>query len=371
MKTPKVDIEELPPEAKKVLEIFPEFQIEKFNASGANGFVLLGRHEVLKQEAAIKIYFHAKDEVQHEPALLAAINHGNVLKVLDARRLGDECSFFMTPVANYGDLRKYLSDYNLSLHLAHSLLCQLLSGLSALHSVPNQLVHRDIKPENLLVHDDKLLIADFGSVRQLSAATSKTSASNHSILFRPPEAFGQNAYFDCSSDTYQAGLIGYMLLGGKLDNDLLSYLNKKEKLKLKEVKGDWFEECKFVDSCIERRICAGNLLEWDSVPCFVPKKLVTVLRRATTKEGSKYSKVSELMAELQKVRVTLPEWIVSSDGWELRNWKGRDYLITVHEETPSVLKRKHGNTKFITDKKFTGTDSDELFEQLAAELGLP
>ena len=29
------------------------------------------------------------------------------------------------------------------------------------------------------------------------------------------------------------------------------------------------------------------------------------------------------------------------------------------------------NTKFITDKKFNGTDADELFEQLSAELGLP
>lgn len=371
MKILKLDLEELTPEAKNVLEIFPEFQIEKFNDSGANGFVLLGHHQVLKQDVAIKIYFHAKDEVHHEPALLAAINHDNVLKVHDARRLGDECSFFMTPVANYGDLRKYLSDYNLSLSLAHSLLCQLLSGLAALHSDPNKLVHRDIKPENLLVHNDKLLIADFGSVRQLSAATGKASASNHSILFRPPEAFGPGAYFDCSSDTYQAGLIGYMLFGGRLAHDLLSYLNSKEKLKLKEFKGNWFEECKFVDGCIERRICTGNLLDWKSIPCFVPKKLVTVLRRATTKEGSKYSKVSELMAELQKVRVTLPEWIVSSEGWELRNWKGRDYLITAHEETPSVLKRKHGNTKFITDKKFDGTDADELFEQLSAELGLP
>lgn len=371
MKNSKINLAELTPEAKKVLEIFPEFQVEKFNDSGANGFVLLGQHQVLKQDVAIKIYFHAKDEVQHEPALLAAINHDNVLKVLDARRLGDECSFFMTPVANYGDLRNYLSNYNLSLSLAHSLLCQLLSGLAALHSEPNKLVHRDIKPENLLVHNDKLLIADFGSVRQLSAATGKASASKHSILFRPPEAFGPNAYFDCSSDTYQAGLIGYMLLGGRLDHQLLSYLNSKEKQKLKEFKGDWFKECEFIDGCIERRICTGNILAWKSVPCFVPKKFVSALRRTTTKEGSKYSKVSELMAELQRIRVNLPEWMVSSEGWELNNWKGRDYLITAHEKNPIVLKRKHGNTKFITDKKFNGADADELFEQLSAELELP
>jgi serine/threonine protein kinase len=371
MRTMKVNTAELPAEAKKVLEMFPEFQVEDFNESGANGYVLLGRHEVLKQEVAIKIYFHEKDEVQHEPALLAAIKHDNVLKVLNARRLGDQCAFFMTPVANYGDLRKYLSDYNLSLSLSYILLCQLLSGLAALHAEPNKLVHRDIKPENLLVHDDKLFIADFGSVRQVSAASSKASASKHSILFRPPEAFGDNAYFNYSSDTYQAGLIGYLLLGGQLNNDLQTHLTPKERQLLDGIKGDWFEECKFVDSCIERRICTGKLLDWDSVPCFVPRRFVTALRRATTKEGSKYSNVSEFMFELQKVRATLPDWIVTSEGWKLTNWKGRDYLITVNEDLPSVMKRKHGNTKFITDKKYTGRNPNAIFEQLTSEIGLP
>ena len=184
MRVNESDVAALPAEARRVAELFPEFRIEEFNDSGANGYVLLGRHEVLSQEVAIKIYFHGNEEVQHEPALLAAINHDNVLKVLDARRLGDDCSFFMTPVANYGDLRKYITDYSLSLGLVHSLLCQLLSGLAALHAEPNRLVHRDIKPENLLVHDDKLLIADFGSVRQVSAANRRAPASQHSILFR-------------------------------------------------------------------------------------------------------------------------------------------------------------------------------------------
>jgi serine/threonine protein kinase len=276
----------------------------------------------------------------------------------------------MTPVANYGDLRKYINDYNLSLGLAHSLLSQLLSGLAALHAEPNRLVHRDIKPENLLVHDDKLLIADFGSVRRVSAASGKASASKHSILFRPPESFGSSPYYDYSSDTYQAGIIGYILLGGRLDNDLLSYLTPKETRQLAGL-DDSVEESKFVDSCIERRICTGTLLDWATVPCFVPKRFVTALRRSTTKTGSKYSNTSEFLAELQRVRAVLPEWMITEDGWELSNWKGRDYLVTVDDQTVRVMKRKHGNTKFVTDHRFIGDDPVEIFEQMAVDIGLP
>jgi len=290
-----LDKASLPYEAQKVIEMFPEFLIERFNESGANGYVLLGYHAVLKQNVAIKIYFHDNQEVQHEPALLAAINHDNVLKVLNARRLGNECYFFMTPVANYGDLRNYLTDYNLSLSLVHSLLCQLLSGLAALHAEPNRLVHRDIKPENLLVHDDKLLIADFGSVRQVSVTNGKASVSKHSILFRPPESFGGAPYFNYSSDTYQAGLIGYILLGGQLDNNLLMYLTPREKRQLAKLEVGSFDYSKFVDACIERRICTGKLLDWESVPCFVPKRFITTLKRATTKKGSTYSNASVVL----------------------------------------------------------------------------
>ena len=232
-------------------------------------------------------------------------------------------------------------------------------------------MHRDVKPENLLVHDDKLLIADFGSVRQVSETSGKAPASKHSILFRPREAFGEEPFFDFSSDTYQAGLIGYLLLGGRLDNDLESYLTSTEQRRLKQLRGNWAEECLFVDACVEHRICTGKLLNWDTVPSFVPKRFVTTLRRATTKNGSIYSSASEFLAELQKVRATLPDWMATSEGWQLTDSNGRDYLLTVHDEPIRMLKRKHGNAKWITDNRFVGSNPEEVLAELAQEIGLP
>ena len=53
-----IDIESLPDEAQKALQQFSEFQLAEFNDSGANGYVMIGRHDVLRKDVAIKIYFH-------------------------------------------------------------------------------------------------------------------------------------------------------------------------------------------------------------------------------------------------------------------------------------------------------------------------
>jgi serine/threonine protein kinase len=367
-----INLDDLPQEAKDLLNQFPEFQPASFNDSGANGFVLMGRHNVLHKEVALKIYYHEENEVDQEPSLSAAINHDNVLKVYDARRLSKGCSFYMMPVANYGDLTTYLSQYSLSAQLAHQLLCQLLSGLSALHSHPNNLVHRDLKPENLLVHDDRLVIADFGSVRRVSNKTGRAPASRHSILYRPPEAFGPNAYFDYSSDTYQAGIIGYRLFGGTLSNNLTEYLKASELKDLKNIQqGDYFEASKYVDSCIEKRISSGTLLNWRSVPLFVPARVIRILKRAASKAGSHYNNVSEFLAELQKSKATLPDWIAAGETWELTNWKGKDYQLLNLGGNVEVRKRKHGNAKFIRDSSLSGGTLADAYARLAHHARLP
>lgn len=49
------------------------------------------------------------------------------------------------------------------------------------------------------------MIADFGLIRRVSDDTGKAPASKHSILFHPPKAFGDGAFFDYFSDVYQSG----------------------------------------------------------------------------------------------------------------------------------------------------------------------
>ncbi|UZJ45809.1 protein kinase [Marinimicrobium sp. C6131] len=364
--------EELPDEVQQALAQFPEFEALEYNDSGANGDVLLGYHRVLKRRVALKIYFHEDSAIDQEPAILARVNHENVLKVYDARKLRTSCSFYMTPSADEGDLAKFLDKYYLSTSLSHSLLCQLLSGLSALHDPIIGIVHRDLKPENLLVHDDKLVIADFGSARKFDSASGQAPASKHSILFRPPEAFGPNAFFDRSSDVYQAGIIGYMLFGGSLSNDLLTHLTQRGRKAFKEIdQNDDFATSQYIDSCIEQRINKQRLLDWSSIPCFVPSPLKRVLRKAVKGHGDRYESVGEFLAELARVRNGMPEWIQTKAGPKLKNWKGNDFLLEQDGESFKVKKKRHTSSSFRADKSYTPGAIDAVFNQLRVSIGLP
>ena len=362
----------LPDEAQKALALFPEFEVRDFNDTGANGYVLIGRHRVLRKNVAIKIYFHGEKDIDQEPTIISSINHPNVLKVYDARRVESDCSFYLMHAANDGNLAEFLEKYTISTHLAHTLLCQLLSGIAALHADPNNLVHRDLKPENLLIDNDNILIADFGSVRRINTATGKAPASKHSILYRPPEAFDTSSYFDYSSDVYQAGCIGYLLFGGKLSNYLETYLNRNEKAGLRKVKqsGSNFEKEEFIDSCLEKKIKGKRLLDWGSIPCFVPNTITSVLKKATSEKKNRFTNTSEFLAQLSKVRTNFPDWLISSKGYELHNWKGVDYLICKEKEQ-FVLKKKNSSQNFRADRSITGSCRSEVYMKLKQKIKLP
>ncbi|KAA1012627.1 protein kinase [Paraburkholderia panacisoli] len=362
------DTSHLPDEAKSALKQFPEFEIASFNDSGANGYVLIGRHTVLQKQVAVKIYFHGTNDIDQEPAIVAKINHENVLKVYDARKVGKDCSYFMMPAASEGDLSKYLDAYFLSLPLSHKLLCQLLSGIAALHTKPNLLVHRDLKPENLLVHNDTILIADFGSVRRIDEQTRTAPASKHSILYRPPEAFGEEAFFGFASDIYQAGLIGFLLFGGKLPSNLLSYMKKKQKAALSAIAGA-YEQSKYVDSCIEEKIVRGDLADFGTLPFYIPNSIRRVLKAAISPIERRYTTVSEFLADLLRLRNHLPDWTTRGKAVLLQNWQGIDYRLP-HDEI-AVYKRRAGGEKYRRDNTYVGNSHAELFAQMKDRMGLP
>ncbi len=99
-----------------------------------------------------------------------------------------------------------------------TLLNNILEVLDFVHQ--NQVIHRDLKPENLMIRtsDQKLVIIDFGAVKEISTQVYNTQGHVVSTLvigtpgYTPMEQLNKNAKL--CSDIYAVGMMGIELLTG-------------------------------------------------------------------------------------------------------------------------------------------------------------
>ena len=163
--------------------------------------------------------FHA------EPRTLLNLKSPYILQVLDADVVYEEWAYFVTPYCAEGNLDKLLEQEFLPNIAAVHLTSNILQALSV-HA--ERLIHRDLKPGNVYLHEQTAIIGDFGSVASLPRDETSVAASQHSVLYRPPESIKTNEY-TMFGDIYQNGVILYQLLGGRLPYNEVEWLNKKQR----------------------------------------------------------------------------------------------------------------------------------------------
>jgi serine/threonine protein kinase len=360
---------DLPEPVREALNAYPEFEFNTYVPKGVNGYVVLGRHRILGRRVAMKIYYY-DDTVPHdEPRLLSRVNSPYVLEIFDARAFSDEWAFFITPEASGGDLQTAMTERPFDLHRAIDICRGLLIGLSDLHCPPDPLIHRDLKPENILIDEDRPLIADFGSVRRLPDGESFVGASGHTILFRAPESFMKR---ECrvQSDLYQVGVIGYLLCGGELSYDLCSYLSRSQLREYEQLEDDFEKSC-FVDERISFLCTRGKLLNWPSVPGFVPGTLIRVLKKATHLDlDRRFGSASDFLAALANLPSPFPNWVIMEGEWKLRNWKSRDYRLVLEEGRVRVWKTIAGKDNWRQDNVLSSPTAKEVLEKMQERYGL-
>lgn len=174
---------------------------------------------------AIKIYSPAVaiendgiEMLKHEFALMANINHQNLLRPLFFGIDGIK-PFLVLPFCKNGNLKKWVGKFTED--DAWRLLHDVASGLAYLHKQQPPIIHQDIKPENILIGDDgSYLLTDFGISAHASTTTratiSSTLTSAGTVAYMPPEKFGKEKSLITLSDIWSLGAMTYELLTGEV-----------------------------------------------------------------------------------------------------------------------------------------------------------
>lgn len=272
---------------------------------GANGYLFFAANRISNANVAIKFYGGLPGDERHEePRQLSKIISPNVLPILDARNVSEEWAFFVTPRCTGGDLDDFISSRP-SVHSAIDAALGACAGTSAIHACG--MLHRDLKPANIVMDAGVPRIADFGSVKALSAGENETTASKQSILFRPPESFDTQKY-SVKGDVYQIGILVYQLLGGALPYDGRLYLTPRERIAYDAIP-DQIDQSLYVDAAIRRKAQAGELLNMSSLPAWIGSSAKRSIRKMTCADPSeRCGCTADVAAHLSRLRTVLVDW---------------------------------------------------------------
>ncbi len=360
-------INQLPQDIQNAIKSRGNFEISKICPKGGNSYVILGKDEILDRQVAIKFIYNESNVITEEPKKLFQIDHENVLKVYDAKIFADDSLYFITPVANGGDLDDLIDSKPISVKEALKITHGILNGINQLHCPPEIYVHRDIKPSNVFMNNMTPLIGDFGSIKKLQPGINTTPASQMSLFFRTPESITKNQHF-IQSDIYQIGLILFKLLGGTLSYDPMDYMNDKEK-KQYQLLNDSFERSIYEDKVIHRLIKNGKIINRKSLPIFIPNSLIRMINKATNVDYKKrYNSITEFMHEIIKIQSNVLNWLHKDSIITLTNHKNKDYKIEQVAGSFYIHRKTIGSSKWRKEKDSKSDSKEECLKKLLEKI---
>ena len=176
---------------------------------------------------------HGRERFWEECVLLSSLHHPNIVQYHGICYVGSEPGVPRLLMERMNtSLHAYLiSPYSLGLSFARqvSILCDVASGLTYLHTNKPPIIHRDLTAKNVLLsfpHSSPPLakIADFGNARiaDIESGEHKTmSAIPGTQVYMPPEACSKVSRYNVKLDIFSFGHLALFVTTHTFPDDLL------------------------------------------------------------------------------------------------------------------------------------------------------
>jgi serine/threonine protein kinase len=212
-------------------KLLGDFEIGHFLARGGFGQVHYCNNRVTHEQAIVKIIpkttpnFQGPYASYFQGLLYTEINlmrkfkhHPNIISLLSHFE-SPSTHYLVIPYCNKGDMEQYMQRNGIR-HFdektAVFYLRQIASGFQEL--CMNNVIHRDFKLGNLFMHNDTIIIGDFGAAKQLGAASGRTGTFVGGSAYVAPEMLaneiGDNVQYNSKIDIWSIGVTFYVMLFG-------------------------------------------------------------------------------------------------------------------------------------------------------------
>ncbi|NNF38073.1 MAG: protein kinase [Gemmatimonadetes bacterium] len=218
------------------------YEIERELGAGGMARVFLAQDLRHDRKVALKVLREgarsgaAAMRFENEIAVVARLNHPNILPLLDSGCTGG-INYFVMPVVEGRTLREILSaEGPLSIERAVGYTVEICEALAYAHG--RGVVHRDITPSNVLIWEDRVRVCDFGVALVATASpeervTSTGIAVGSPRYMSPEQRFGD--VVDHRSDLFSVGLLLREMLTGSPGGELESGAHRADSAHLDQV----------------------------------------------------------------------------------------------------------------------------------------
>lgn len=163
---------------------------------------------------------------QTEVEVMSKINSTNILHLFEFIETANNY-YLVIQYCNNGDLEKYLQNVGrLPEEQAVYFLMQIMNGFQVLLS--HKVMHRDFKLANVFLHEDTVIIGDFGFAKK-GVDVTKTKLGTP-ITMAPEMLLGNGGEYTNKADLWSIGIVFYQLLFGRIPFDVRNYDELKEKV---------------------------------------------------------------------------------------------------------------------------------------------